>query len=133
MLNKTRGFTLIELMIVVAVVAILAAIALPSYSEHVRKTRRTQAKTDLLEIAQGLERQFTLVRTYVGFPTTFNQSPRTGKKYYNITYENVTATTYTIVADPVSPQTADTKCGKLTLNQLNVKTATGTLGATGCW
>ncbi|MDW7601742.1 prepilin-type N-terminal cleavage/methylation domain-containing protein, partial [Stenotrophomonas maltophilia] len=55
-----RGFTLIELMIVVAVVAILAAIAYPSYSEHVRKSRRAQAKADLVEYAQLAERFHTV-------------------------------------------------------------------------
>ena len=131
-LNKSRGFTLIELMIVVAVVAILAAIALPSYNEHVRKTRRTQAKADLSEIAQALERQFTLQRTYAAFPETFNQSPRTGTPYYTISYA-LAATTYVITATPVAPQDKDTKCKVLSLNQLGQKTATGTLGVAGCW
>jgi len=131
-LNKTRGFTLIELMIVVAVVAILATIALPAYQEHVRKTRRTQAKVDLNEIVQGLEREFTLKRSYAAFPETFNQSPRTGTKYYKIDYE-LGATTYKLTATPVAPQDKDTKCSILTLNQLGQKTASGTLGAAQCW
>lgn len=131
-LNKSRGFTLIELMIVVAVVAILAAIALPSYNEHVRKTRRTQAKADLSEIAQALEREFTLQRSYAGFPETFDQSPRTGTKYYTISYD-LDTTTYEITATPVAPQDKDTKCKILSLNQLGQKTATGTLGVAGCW
>lgn len=131
-MNKLRGFSLIELMVVVAIVAILAVIAYPSYNEYVRKTRRVQAKTDLAEISQALERQFTLSRTYVGFPQTFNQSPRTGAKYYDITY-TLAATTYTLTADPYGSQTQDTKCNKLTLNSLGVKTADGTLGTSECW
>ena len=59
-----RGFTLIELMIVVAIVAILAAIAYPSYQEHVRKTRRAQAKTDMMETVQQLERRFSARNSY---------------------------------------------------------------------
>ncbi|HET9034248.1 MAG TPA: type IV pilin protein [Dokdonella sp.] len=132
-MKKLRGFTLIELMIVVAVVAILAAIALPSYDQYIRKTRRAQAKTDLLEISLALERAYTLNRTYVGFPQTFNQSPRTGTKYYDITYPTLSATAFTITATPVAPQTGDTQCNVLSLNQRGVKTASGTLGVEGCW
>ena len=73
-----HGFTLIELVIVVAIIAIFAAIALPSYTQHVRKARRAQAKADLLELSQLLERQYTVNRTYVGFALPFAQSPRTG-------------------------------------------------------
>ena len=58
--KHAKGFTLIELMIVVAVVAILATIAMPSYQEHVRKSRRAQAKADLVELAQQLERHHTV-------------------------------------------------------------------------
>jgi len=54
-----RGFSLIELMIVVAIVGIIAAIAYPSYSNHVRETRRTTAQADLVELAQWMERQYS--------------------------------------------------------------------------
>jgi len=132
-LKKLRGFTLIELLIVVAIVAILAAIAYPSYQEHVRKTRRVQAKADLLEISQMLERMYTLNRSYASFDaSTFEQSPRTGKKYYDITIDPLDATTYTITATPATPF-SDPKCDVLSLNQLGVKTADGTEGTAGCW
>lgn len=134
-MKKLRGFTLIELLIVIAIVAVLAAIAYPGYQEHVRKTRRTQAKADLLEITQMLEREFTLNRSYSGFDKdSFTQSPRTGTAYYEISYEpEEMTTTYTITAEPTGPQEADTKCGKLTINNLGAKTADGSLGAEGCW
>ena len=76
--SAAAGFTLIELMIVVAVVAILAAIAVPSYQEQVRKSRRAQAKADLVEYAQMAERFFTVNNTYVGFTLPTTQSPREG-------------------------------------------------------
>lgn len=132
-LSKSRGFTLIELMIVVAVVAILATIALPSYNEHVRKTRRAQAKADMLEIAQMLERRFTTNRSYAGFDgSAFNQSPRTGDARYSIAIDPLTATTYTITSTALGGQAAD-KCGNLGLTHQGGKTASGSLGATGCW
>jgi type IV pilus assembly protein PilE len=134
-LKKLRGFTLIELLIVIVIVAVLAAIALPSYQEHVRKTRRTQAKADMLEITQMLEREFTLNRSYKGFDIdSFDQSPRSGTAYYDITFEpEPLDTTYTIIATPTGPQLQDTKCGELTLNHLGAKTAEGSLGVAGCW
>lgn len=134
-LNKLRGFTLIELLIVIVIVAVLAAIALPSYQEHVRKTRRTQAKADMLEITQMLEREFTLNRSYAGFDiTSFNQSPRTGRAFYDITYApDPMVNSYTITATPKDSQLSDTKCGTLTLDNLGAKTASGSLGVAGCW
>jgi type IV pilus assembly protein PilE len=132
-LNRRRGFTLIELMIVVAVVAILAAIALPSYTEHVRKSRRAQAKADMLEIAQMLERRFTTNRSYAGFDVTpFNQSPRDGDARYEIDVDPLTATTFTIVATPVGGQESD-RCGELSLSHQGAKTASGSLGSAQCW
>ncbi|WP_175497957.1 type IV pilin protein [Dokdonella immobilis] len=134
-MKQLRGFTLIELLIVIVIVAVLAAIALPGYQDHVRKTRRTQAKADMLEITQMLEREFTLNRSYEGFDTSgFDQSPRSGKAYYAITYApDPMINSYTITATPVDSQLNDTKCGVLTLDNLGAKTADGTLGAAGCW
>ena len=132
-LNKLRGFTLIELLIVIVIVAVLAAIALPGYQEHVRKTRRTQAKADMLEITQMLEREFTLKRSYGDFDTTsFTQSPRTGTKYYDIEID-VDPSTYEITATPYGSQANDTKCLTLTLDNRGTKTASGSLGVDGCW
>ncbi|WP_277874220.1 type IV pilin protein [Luteimonas cucumeris] len=127
-----RGFTLIELMVVVAVVAILASIALPSYQDSVRKSRRGQAKADLVELAQLLEREHTVRNSY-GNDTTdydipFNQSPKTGTAHYTIALSNQSANTFTLTATPAGSQANDT-CGNLTLNQAGAKTpATG-----GCW
>lgn len=82
--RSTAGFTLIELMITVAVIAVLAAIALPSYQRHVLKTNRALAKADLVEIAQLLERYHTVQNSYDGFSLPFDQSPRQGAKRYCI-------------------------------------------------
>ena len=123
---RARGFTLIELMIVVAIVAILAAIAYPSYQEHVRKTRRALAQADLMEMVQGLERSFTTDRSYANY-TIFPQSPRdaaAGAGHYkmSITPSPVT-TTYTLAATPINAQAVD-RCGELRISQLGVKTRT---------
>ena len=84
---KNSGFTLIELMVVVAIIAIIAAVALPSYQEHVAKTRRSEAGSALLEGAQALERYFSANGRYLlpdnsGLPAIFpTQVPANGTAY----------------------------------------------------
>lgn len=123
--NRSRrayGFTLIELMVVVAVVAILAAIAIPSYSEAVRKGRRGQAKADLVEAAQVVERYRTVNNTYVGAVAAPAVSPKTGTAYYNIAISNTTASTFRLRATPIAgTDQANDRCGILTVNQAGTK------------
>lgn len=130
MRSRVRGFTLIELMMVVAVIAVLSAIAYPAYSEYVRKANRAQAKADLVELAQLAERYHTVQNSYTGFTLPFNASPRGAAARYNINIANHTATTYTLTATRTGAQASD-KCGTLTLNQAGVKTSEGTLAD--CW
>lgn len=131
---RIRGFTLIELMIVVAVIAILAAIAVPAYSEHVRKSRRAQAKADLVEYATLAERFHTVNNSYVDFtfPNGLTEivSPREGgTAAYTITMET-TQSTFAFTATAGTAQSKD-KCGNLGLTQANVKTADATVSE--CW
>ncbi|MBS7456661.1 type IV pilin protein [Coralloluteibacterium stylophorae] len=122
--GRAGGFTLIELMIVVAIVAILAAIAYPSYQEHVRKSRRGQAKADLVEFAQLAERYHTVNNTYAGFTLPATQSPRDGTGFYDLAFVGTPSqSTFTVRAAPRSgtPQAQD-RCGTLTINHAGVKT-----------
>ena len=121
MKQKQRGFTLIELMITVAIVGILASIAYPSYQDSVMKSRRADAKGALLGLANTMERNFTTTNSYVGVTPT-------NTDYYTITI-TATASSYTLSAAPVGAQVNDS-CGTLTLTQTGVKAVTGT-GA--CW
>ena len=73
--SSTRGFTLIELMIVVVVLSIIMTIAVTSYRDSVLKARRAEAKADMLEMAQLLERYYTENNSFIGFPAPFSQSP----------------------------------------------------------
>lgn len=133
--TRQRGFTLIELMIVVAVVAILASIALPSYNEAMRKSRRAQAKADMVEYAQIAERHFTVQGSYVGFdarPDVRTVSPREGGTVrYRFNYA-VTPTTFTITATPQGGQASD-RCGTLTINQAQQKGRSGSAPPDECW
>ena len=128
-----RGFTLIELMIILLVISILAAIAYPSYTESVRKSRRGQAQADMAELAQNLERWNTVNSTYAGYnpPARLRRSPQQGPVFYTLTVAPQTATTFTITAAPVGAHATD-QCGSLSINQAGTKAVTGQSVAF-CW
>lgn len=127
--DASAGFTLIELMIVVAVVAIILAIGIPSYNEQVRKTRRAAATGELASIAQNLERFHTVNNTFVGAPCAQNTD------FYAITCPTLTRQTYQLNAAPTAGQTGD-KCGTLTLTHTGARGVTGAASgvtAQDCW
>ncbi|MGO4260102.1 type IV pilin protein [Lysobacter sp. TAB13] len=116
-----RGFTLMELMVVVAIVGILAGIAIPTYQDSVRKSRRGQAKADLVEAAQAMERYYTVNGSYAGASLLFNRSPQTGDIQYAIAFDKApTAQKFGIKATPQGPQTKD-RCGELSIDSTGVK------------
>lgn len=137
-LIKSRGFTLLELMITVAIVGILAAIAFPSYQQQIIKSHRTDGKTKLLEVAQRQERYYTDNNTYATSLTLlgYSSSPvNSDNGYYSIAAAAGTsgiASSYVLTATRLGSQTKDTTCGNLTLSNTGVKSATGTSPAD-CW
>lgn len=120
---KQPGFTLIELMIVVAVIGILAAIAYPSYQEQVRQARRAEVAGVLLENAQLLERHFTRNGAYdSGAVVLATQSPASGAPVYRVAVVRG-VDTYTLTATAVSGgMMAGDTCASYTFNQTGQRT-----------
>ncbi|QWB04671.1 type IV pilin protein [Pseudomonas syringae] len=128
-----RGFTLIELMIVVAIVGILAAIAYPSYTEYVKRTQRSAIASLLSEQTQALERFYSRTAPQ---PTYMGATVSLGNTYYKIT-PTLNATDFTLTADPIGGTLmAGDKCGSFVITSTGARTNTGaTSGVTvkDCW
>lgn len=128
-----KGFTLIEVMIVVAVVAILAAIAYPSYQQHVQRTHRAAAAACMFEHAEFMERYFTTNGSYLSatLPTLGCQNEQ-GARYTFAFNGTPTATAFALTATPKGAQTKD-KCGTLGLNQAGTKSNSAGITQSDCF
>ena len=119
-----KGFTLIELMIVVGVMAILTAIAYPAYQDYVRRARRVEGQGTMLNI-QLLEEKWRVNHPiYLG---TLSSLGTFTSAYYTFAISGTSGTAYTITATATGSQTSDSGCSPMTLTQASVK------GPAGCW
>jgi type IV pilus assembly protein PilE len=122
-LRARRGFTLIEVMIVVAIVGLLAAVALPSYNSYILKSRRGDAWT-LLQRVQLAQERYRVGNPQYASATTLlaGVCPNSGAcvgDHYQLAISGVSATGYTLTATPLStsPQVKDTACGSIQMAQ----------------
>ena len=138
---SAQGFTLIEMMIVVAIVGVLAAIALPSYTRYIQRSNRAEARNMLVAAAQRMEQNYTLTSDYLATSnaagtanvvvndatlTTWgvNQAPAAGAALYILTFQALNNTAFTLAATPQGPQATD-ECLVLTLDNRNLRGAAG--------
>ena len=131
--NKNKGFTLVELMIVIAIIGILAAVGYPAYTNAVKKGNRADAIDSLMSLANRMEEYYMNNDTYAG--ATINAagtgtvgSNKTSDDLYTLSITSATAYAYTLTA---TPKSADTECGNLILNSLGQKT--DSKGKGNCW
>lgn len=147
--KKQQGFSLLELMITVAIIGIIAAVAYPSYLSFVEKSRRADGQATLLSFAGAMERYFTINNSYCGagpgdivacntgspdaavFPS---EAPLDGNdKFYDLSIFAVTATSFTLIADPKNAQTNDA-CNILTVTHTGARSVSGaSVSADQCW
>lgn len=132
-----RGFTLIELMIVVVIAAILLSVAVPSYLSHVERTRRSDGQQALLDTAQRLERCFSTYGSYdhADCPVALPIESDEGNYEIASAPSTINAADFTLVADPQGAQTDD-ECGSLTLDQAGTRGVSGAdagVTADECW
>ncbi|MBF0283243.1 MAG: type IV pilin protein [Magnetococcales bacterium] len=130
--GATEGFSLIELLIAMAIIGVLAAIAVPQYQDSARKTRRADAHAALLQVASRMERYYYANNSYanatLGSGGVYNSST-SEKGYYNLTL-NGTSAAFTVTAsvNATGAQASDAStCGNLTLN------SDGGKAPTACW
>jgi type IV pilus assembly protein PilE len=143
---KQSGFTLIELMITVAIVGILGSVAYPSYVSHIVKTKRNAAESFMMTVANRQEQTMLNARSYFAVATGTTAEwtaanlaiPAEVSSNYTVTVaanNAATPPTFTVTATPSAIQAAkDTKCGILTLDQTGTKTKSGTAASySDCW
>ncbi|BAV96994.1 type IV pilin protein [Lysobacter enzymogenes] len=139
--RRSLGFTLIELMIAVAIVGILAGIAYPAYNDAIRKSRRAQAKADLAELSQRAERWYTAKNSYAGFfakvkADNLDYSPRDrprAEAFYAISRDggaDAADNTFVLTAAPQGDQVKDV-CMSLSVDAAGKKTTNSS--RTDCW
>lgn len=135
----SRGFTLIELMITVAVVGILAAVAYPAYTSHIARVNRSAVQSFMYAVANKQEQYLLDARSYADTLAKLSLSvPAELTSRYTVSLAmDMTATppSYLITATPIGAQLSnDARCGELTLNQQGVKTKSGTAAnVSDCW
>jgi type IV pilus assembly protein PilE len=140
---RSAGFSLVELMVVVVIASVLIAIAIPTYIDKVRKSRRTEAKTVLLDLAGREERFFNTSNTYSSLPSDLGYGavaavfPMTvGSGYYTVNVVSAAAAgavpaSYTITATPLGDQLKDAQCQLFQLTNTGVQTSAP--NTTVCW
>lgn len=131
---RSAGFTLIELMIVIAIIGILASIAYPSYTTYVERGRRSDGQSALLDLSHRMDQYFSENKSYEGATLAqLGVKAISPEGYYTLSIGNLSNNTFTANATPIDAQSSD-NCGTLTMNQLGQRGFTGAGGSLAdCW
>jgi type IV pilus assembly protein PilE len=134
---RVAGFTLIELMIVVAVIALLAAIGYPAYQEQAERARRADGKSAVLAAAQALERCRTQFGAYNNASCPdYDPAESSDEGFYAVSLPVITATTFTVTSTAQGVQLGDGECRTMSVDHLGARTATDSGGGdstAACW
>jgi type IV pilus assembly protein PilE len=132
--RQVTGFTLVELMIVVAIITILGAIAIPAYRQYVLRANRTSATRALQDMATREENYYFTNNAYTNVLANVGlTSSATPDGYYTLSIPSATSTDYKVEAAPAGTQTQDTKCNDFFLQRNGNETVDGTQDPQTCW
>lgn len=124
----SKGFTLIELMIAVAIIGIIATIAVPQYTDYITQSRRTDGMSALLHMAALQERYYVQNNTYAAQADIDQVGGSSSKEgYYSIEIDSASGSAFSITATAIGEQAGDTDCPTLSINQAGAKTPVA------CW
>lgn len=136
MIKQNMGFTLIEVLITIAILGILTAIVIPSHNHTTTKSRRTDAKIALLESASALEKCYVINNQFNhsscnSYPSSGSSVVYSAEGHYKVVATNLTDTSFTLTATPAdnSPQQNDSHCASFSITSTGEKTAT----SPDCW
>ncbi len=140
-IHRIKGFSLIELMIVVTIIGLLLAFAYPMYTQQIVKSRRAEGKAALLDLNNRMARYFSVNNTYATATIAANSATTdvlsnatSDNGWYKLSITTKTATTFTIAAAPQNTQaTEDALCATFTMNHLGNKSVSGTGTIQQCW
>ncbi len=138
--KRTKGFSLVELIIVIAIIGLLAAVAIPSYNSYMLQSRRVDATSFLIEVASEQVRFYSEYNRYsdkmseLGFGAA--DTAESDEGFYTVTITTADNNSrYSATAAPMagSPQLKDVECANFTLNSSAQRTVSGTSTAESCW
>ncbi len=132
MTSLNKGFSLLEMLVVITIIGIVVTFALPSYSQHIAKARRITAEAALMQLAGQMESYYMQHHSYEGATLEKLNTPELiAENNYRLTILSATISTFDLAAIPQKQQAKNDRCGELTFNSVGKKGAT--INTSECW